>query len=143
MTTPTCSRTGCNDPAVVCAGFDTVDRLVWFDLPGRGGAALLCSAHAERLVPPRGWILRDRRGRTPRLWVEQAQPTVLTSPGETVARRVPAAPAPETEPLPFAAAPEPAPWSPRARPRELERVLDAKTPLLARAFSVVRERDAS
>ena len=60
----TCSRLGCNETAVAVFAFDARESLVWLDpmdTPGRG-AGVLCLTHADRLSPPRGWALLDRRG---------------------------------------------------------------------------------
>jgi len=114
---------------------------VWLDPLGDGGrgAGMLCDLHADRMSPPRGWNLLDRRGAESRLWISRATAgPVIAAPTrrhERGARSRPlAAPGPR---LPFDA-PEPtrAPWSPHDRPGpDLERVLDARTPLLARAFA--------
>jgi hypothetical protein len=153
----TCSRLGCSEPAVAVFAFDARESLVWLDpidTPGRG-AGLLCLEHADRLSPPRGWNLLDRRGAESRLWL--GQPASATAAGHKP-RREPVRSRPRTAPgprLPFdtiepaptatlatiASVPEPdrTPWSPHDRPGvEFERVIDARTPLLARAFEAVR-----
>ena len=148
--------------------FDAQESLVWLDpidTPGRG-AGVLCLTHADRLSPPRGWNLLDRRGAESRLWLGEA---AATTPASRRPRREPARSRPRTAPgprLPFDS-PEPtpapavpaavvtpapavakivtvpdadlAPWSPHDRPGvEFERVVDVRTPLLARAFEAVR-----
>jgi Protein of unknown function (DUF3499) len=164
----TCSRLGCNEAAVAVFAFDAGESLVWLDpidTPGRG-AGVLCLTHADRLSPPRGWALLDRRGAELRLWL--GEPTA-TTPASPRPRREPArsrsriAPCPrlpfdggEPTPAPPVPAqtltPAPAvarivsvpdadlpPWSPHDRPGvDFERVVDARTPLLARAFEAVR-----
>jgi hypothetical protein len=155
----TCSRLGCNEPAVAMFAFDARESLVWLDpidTPGRG-AGLLCLQHADRLSPPRGWTLLDRRGAESRLWLGPPA-SATASEGRTPRREAPARSRPRTAPgprLPFdavepataaavttitpVAEPDRAPWSPHDRPGvDFERVLDARTPLLARAFEAVR-----
>jgi hypothetical protein len=164
----TCSRLGCNEAAVALFAFDARESLVWLDpidTPGHG-AGVLCLAHADRLSPPRGWNLLDRRGAESRLWLGEP---AATTPASRRPRRDPARSRPRTAPgprLPFDS-PEPSPapaapagvvtpapavakivtvpdadltpWSPHDQPGvEFERVVDARTPLLARAFEAVR-----
>jgi Protein of unknown function (DUF3499) len=166
---PNCSRLGCDKPAVAVFAFDARECLVWLDPlgPGGRGAGVLCDAHADRMSPPRGWNLLDRRGVESRLWIGRA-PTpapahVTRSPRRrehTPRSRPLAAPGPllpfdapvARESEPPARTPEPtktpAPtpartsWSPHDRPGpEFEHVLDARTPLLARAFEGSRPVD--
>jgi hypothetical protein len=152
--TPSCSRLGCSEPAVAVFAFDARECLVWLDPlsgPARG-AGVLCEVHADRLSPPRGWNLLDRRAAESRLWTGRAPVTTSwTAPhGSRRSRSTRARPcAPSGTPLPFDApespldpAPEPAPWSPHARPGpDFDHVLDARTPLLARAFEAARPTD--
>ncbi|MFI5053832.1 MAG: DUF3499 family protein [Acidimicrobiia bacterium] len=133
-----CARVGCSAPAVAAFAFDAAESLVWLDpLAGPGqGAGLLCEFHADRLTPPRGWNLQDRRGPTPRLWAERppsALPLVVNRRERRARSRPHATPAVL---LPFDEEP---PGSPSARPDPgLDHVLDAHTPLLARAFAAAR-----
>jgi Protein of unknown function (DUF3499) len=154
---PTCSRLGCDERAVSVFGFDARECLVWLDPLGSGGrgAGVLCDRHADRMSPPRGWNLLDRRGAESRLWIGRAGAAAISSAPRRRERAPRARPCPPTGPrLPFDTAgrepeprlgvPEPsrAPWSPHDRPDpELERVLDARTPLLARAFKAARPLD--
>jgi Protein of unknown function (DUF3499) len=164
----TCSRLGCNEAAVALFAFDAQESLVWLDPIGTGGrgAGVLCLTHADRLSPPRGWSLLDRRGAESRLWLGEP---ASTTPASRKPRREPARSRPRTaagprlpfdSPEPTSAPPVPAavatpapavakivtvpdaeltPWSPHDRPGvEFERVVDARTPLLARAFEAVR-----
>ena len=160
-----CSRVDCSEPAVAVFGFDAGAALVWLD-PYEGrvrGAGLLCARHADTITPLRGWTLVDRRTRAPKLWAER--PRVVT-PSRARARRArrPVHGAAETiadaDPLPFAeriadddalvaevvsspedapavAADEPAPVTER---RELDELLSARSPMLARAFQSARPR---
>jgi hypothetical protein len=115
---------------------------VWLDPldPERGtGAGVLCARHADTLTPPRGWHLQDRRTRTPRLW-DDRPPVVLAAIATAPSMRSPARP-PHTDPLPFAdTAVISAAETPPAHRSDTERadvldLLDARTPLLARAFA--------
>jgi hypothetical protein len=91
-----CARPGCGAPATATLRFQSTAREAWLvaidqDAPRAEGD--LCTPHAEALVLPRGWTLRDER------------PLRLI----------------ENKPL-----------------TELEKQLDARTPLLQRAFDKVR-----
>jgi hypothetical protein len=158
----TCARLGCDDVAVAVFGFDARECLVWLDPLGSGGrgAGVLCGRHADRMSPPYGWNLIDRRGAESRLWIGR---TTGAAPVPAQPRRRERSPrnrpcAPSGPGLPFdappfdappevpvrAAEPERQPWSPHGRPGpEFEHVLDARTPLLARAFEGSRPADAS
>jgi hypothetical protein len=173
---PTCSRLGCDELAVAVFAFDARECLVWLDPigPGGRGAGVLCTTHADRMSPPFGWNLLDRRGAESRLWLGRTKAVTEVAPSRrreraprtrtcapagprlpfesTVPASVPVpvptavpAPAIAREPEPVAriaertpepvAAPTGAPWSPHDRPGpEFGGVLDARTPLLARAF---------
>jgi hypothetical protein len=156
---PTCSRLGCDKPAAAVFAFDARECLVWLDPIGDDGrgAGMLCDLHADRMAPPRGWNLLDRRRAESRLWIGRAAVgAAVTAPPrrhERPARSRPlAAPGPR---LPFdaPAARETTPpvraseaartsWSPHDRPGpDLDQVLDARTPLLARAFEAARPVD--
>ena len=127
---------------------------MWLDPlePDRGvGAGVLCARHADTLTPPRGWHLQDRRTRTPSLWVDRPtvtdtplppRPTVVAPPRIPEPDVAPARVlAPPTDPLPFPTeiAASAAPAEPRhlatADPSNLDELLDARSPLLARAFA--------
>lgn len=49
-------------------GFDPASAVVWLEVPSAGGESGLCEQHAERLTPPRGWTIDDRRDPTLRLF---------------------------------------------------------------------------
>jgi Protein of unknown function (DUF3499) len=137
-----CSRVGCSGHAVASFCFDGRAALVWLDPldPERGmGAGVLCARHADTLTPPRGWHLQDRRTGTPRLWADRPAVAVATaaakpSPAPVLEHQQAAARvcAPHTDPLPFD---EPAVARAQAPPSDLDDLLDAHTPLLARAFA--------
>jgi hypothetical protein len=150
--------------------FDARESLVWLDpiaTPGRG-AGMLCERHADRLSPPRGWNLLDRRGPEFRLWTgrvaspahsprrerpvrrpgaEPARSRPRPQPGPALPFDAPTPPEPAhrsgTEPAVVAAVAEgPRTWSPHDRPGpEFAHVLDARTPMLARAFDAARPTD--
>jgi hypothetical protein len=136
-----CARIGCRDRATASFAFDASSGLVWLDpltAPNQG-AGLLCDRHADRLTPPRGWNLQDRRGPAPHLWAERPVPATIP---RAVARRERA---PRSRPctatttvtaLPFDGNVLADPSSPTDV--SLERVLEARTPLLARAFEAAR-----
>lgn len=67
----------CSAPASSMMAFDYAGREVWLeeleDVSQRGYA--LCTAHADRLTPPAGWRLTDRRNVT-RLFAATAQAQV-------------------------------------------------------------------
>jgi Protein of unknown function (DUF3499) len=138
-----CSRVGCGGDAVASFCFDGRAALVWVDPldAERGtGAGVLCARHADTLTPPRGWHLQDRRVRAPRLWDDRpAVPVVPRRRGlRGGARPGQPATAPPAVPLPLAPD-EHDVHRPTGDPAELERLLDARTPLLARAFGGVRD----
>ncbi len=65
----TCSR--CGAPAGTVMSFDYQQRAVWLDdlqeAPEPGAAYAFCATHGDRMTPPLGWTLLDRR-RTIRLF---------------------------------------------------------------------------
>ena len=58
-----CAR--CGSPSGIAMSFNYEARMVWLeDLTGPvspGAEYALCETHAERLTPPVGWTLVDRR----------------------------------------------------------------------------------
>lgn len=65
---PSCDRPGCSEPAFLHYGFDPASALVWLDALNDDQQTGLCREHAERLTPPRGWTIDDRRDPTLRLF---------------------------------------------------------------------------
>jgi hypothetical protein len=159
-----CARPGCSAVATTTFTFDSRERTVWLDPPldGAARAGELCARHTTALAPPLGWQVVDRRSSMPAPAARPA-PTIAVRPPATVTRPAPvtpaapvvaaplvaprfdfdavqaaapaAAPAPPTPPGPGA----PVAWYPRfERGDSLGGVLDATTPLLARAFGNVR-----
>src|SRR5580698_5405136 len=61
---PTCRRPGCGRTAAVTIRYDPVSCQLWLDpvKPDEHNGQFLCLDHAERLSPPRGWVVVDRRG---------------------------------------------------------------------------------
>jgi hypothetical protein len=58
-----CARPGCGAPATAVLTFQYSTRTVWLlDQGDLDPAAIdLCTRHADRLSPPRGWTSHDRR----------------------------------------------------------------------------------
>lgn len=157
-----CSRPACSLRATAVFGFDPDERVVWLgplDAPKRAGD--LCERHARAMVPPHGWTLDDRRPKpaapAPAPAPESAAPAATAPDASPIATRS-SGKRPTREradvPLPFdevsdappagvdlpTAAPEArhdpvTSWTPRFDPDDdLGGLLDAKTPLLSRAF---------
>lgn len=143
-----CARSWCDGDGVVRVDFDGEARRVWIDdaREGRMAPALvLCRRHASALTPPLNWELHDLRTDA----APDAPPVV---PDPAPARTTPASPSgPRSRPAP-APVPVPAPalfeparrdatgWLPRFdRADDLGGVLDAHSPLLARAFASVHD----
>jgi hypothetical protein len=73
-----CRRPGCTKVAAVTIRYDPVSCQLWLDpiIAGDRSVQSLCVDHAERLSPPRGWVVVDRRG---------AQTTIVTAPAVAAA----------------------------------------------------------
>jgi hypothetical protein len=126
--------------ASVSYGFDSERTTVWLEVLGPAGpaAGALCRRHADAMVLPRGWWLQDRRS-------DAALFTGPDEPGPPAAvyrpkrrRRPEAAPPPlpldEPDGTTDASAEAPS-WVPDFDAgSDLDGLLAAKTPLLARAF---------
>lgn len=68
-----CAR--CGNPAATFMSFDYAERAVWLeDLSARSSEPghALCVDHADRLTPPMGWTLTDRRSVTPLFAIDVA-----------------------------------------------------------------------
>ena len=139
---------------------------MWLDRPEDGAARAgeLCARHTTSLAPPRGWSVVDRRdNRTRAAMAPKTEPAkVAPRPGaaqvvapvapvvtlpppappeaprfdfDVLAPIEPVAPVAPVVPTPV----EPVAWYPRfERGDSLDGVLEATTPLLARAFGNVR-----
>lgn len=133
-----CERPGCSDVAAMAFGFDVDRLLVWLSPHDPDGdplrAGSLCERHADAMVVPRGWTLDDRR-ESPRLF----RPDAVTAPGPGRSpprhRTAPAEPAPQLALGDDPDATVAIPWMPDFDERDdLDGVLAAQSPLLARAF---------
>jgi hypothetical protein len=143
-------------------GFDADHLMVWIDAYERVNtdrSGVLCRRHADAMVVPLGWMLDDRRDPVPRLFKAPAQPTTSAPRHRRVARHH----GDDTEQLELAAgvvvtdidevidavaeAPpgvddrgnridaEVMPWKPMFdQTDDLDGLLEARGPLLARAF---------
>jgi len=163
-----CARAGCNAPAVATLRFEPTERLAWLAVLDESAARTqgdLCQRHAAALVLPRGWELHDERIAAPRVASDDAQ-LVDAPPVEVEGAEVPAADAaPAKTAAEIGADEPPAEVEPesavssngngtRAVPAqfgatddeavdetvtdELDTILDARTPLLQRAFRNAR-----
>ena len=60
-----CSKPGCHNPASALLGYDYSSRMALLEdaLESEVSPHLyaLCPSCADRLIPPRGWLLEDRR----------------------------------------------------------------------------------
>jgi hypothetical protein len=164
-----CARAGCNSPAVATLRFEPTERLAWLAELDESAARTqgdLCQRHAAALVLPRGWELHDERLVAPRTRAE-APTRVEPADEEPAAKEIVKSRAedeaePELEPR-AEVEPEtasgangngtrsvPAQFGAADDQRvdeavtdELETILDARTPLLQRAFRNARPQDSS
>ncbi len=134
-------------------GFDADRLLVWIgvrqpdDDPMRSGS--LCRRHADAMVVPQGWTLDDRREPAPRLFKAPATATPPSARARPSAARQPAETGPTEQmdldgvrtvadvigPMADPDTTAPIPWLPTFdQDDDLDGVLAAETPLLARAF---------
>jgi hypothetical protein len=145
-----CSRFQCGAPATARVAFDALGCMVWldrFDAAGpldvsARGAGALCTRHADRLVPPRGWAVQDRRGPDLQLWSDRPPaPPEAVRAADTTRGRAPTTPSVAVlePPLPFDA---PAPEADEETD-DIDRLLGTpRSPLLARAFNAAHTRQA-
>jgi len=133
-----CARFGCSAIAIATFTFDATTRTVWLDTPhdGNARAGELCARHAASLTPPRGWTLEDRRPDA----AARTGGATSTAAGERQASgdRAAIMKTIETPRVPRAVR-APAPQLAAGPVRveledELRGLLDAHSPLLARAF---------
>ncbi len=160
-----CGRPGCSDRASVRYGMLAEDLVFWLDVlpdddPGTSG--VLCRRHADSMVVPRGWTLDDRRDPDLHLFRPPNPSARVRSP-----RSAPARPTDATgeqlrwtddvlgslpEPSVVAPAPadndaarvdgDPGAWTPNFdEADDLDGLLSARSPLLARAFRTADRPD--
>lgn len=63
-----CSKPGCANPGAAVLGYDYAARRAVLDDPSGDvspHAYVLCTRCAEKLTPPRGWVLDDNRAEPP------------------------------------------------------------------------------
>ena len=119
-----CARFGCTAIATATFTFDSTTCTVWIDpidsseRTGGLSAGELCSRHARSLRPPRGWELEDRRP------IPELAPAATTTSAPTNSAPASSTPAPQ-----LAAGPPGTQFD-----NELRVLLNAQSPLLARAF---------
>ena len=165
-----CARAGCNAPAVATLRFEPTERLAWLAELDESAARTqgdLCQRHAAALVLPRGWELHDERVEAPLVDPVDAPPAQETvaieiveavdeqatvadeaaepeveAPADTEAETaaVSNGNGPRTVPAQFGATGDDA--VDEAITGELETILDARTPLLQRAFRNARPHDS-
>jgi hypothetical protein len=136
-------------------GFDADHLMVWIDAYERANtdrAGVLCRRHADAMVVPLGWMLDDRRDPVPRLFKTPAQPTAAVPRQRRASRHH----QDDTEQLELVAdvalvevddvadmaaeadtmsEDEVLPWKPAFdQTDDLDGLLEARGPLLARAF---------
>ena len=136
-------------------GFDAEHLMVWIDSYDRVStdrAGVLCRRHADAMVVPLGWMLDDRRDPVPRLFKAPAQPTAAAPRQRRASRHQ----RDDTEQLELGAdlvmaalddvsdvrdatiealETEVLPWKPTFdQTDDLDGLLEARGPLLARAF---------
>ncbi len=79
-----CSKPSCTRPGAVVLAYDYAERKAILDDPARGELSphvyILCTKCAEKLRPPKGWELEDRRSEPP-LFVERVAAMVTIPPG--------------------------------------------------------------
>jgi Protein of unknown function (DUF3499) len=155
-----CARSGCSSPAAAILTYDREAQIAYLysvDDPSTRTPGDLCARHLARFVLPRHWQLDDRRDES-----GEVEPDAAPVPATKRRERLRAVPNPDagtssrrkwTEVVPSlfdapvnetvantatdieADEPTGPVWMPRFGPdSELDGVLDAKTPLLKRAF---------
>jgi hypothetical protein len=144
-----CGRPGCSDRASVVYGMRAEDLVFWIDSlpdPIEQDASVLCLRHANSMVVPRDWTLDDLRDPELRLFRPPLPAPTLRSRAVRPARSPQRAeqlqlgadaevhdevrPDPNDDPVA-----EAGPWTPAFdEADDLDGLLSARSPLLARAF---------
>lgn len=153
-----CERPGCSQPAEVIYGIDADHLTVWIEpFDGAVGyrAGVLCRRHADAMVVPLGWMLDDRREEVPRLFTPRGTPPparvkqkrsrstsrsddtgqleLAVDDGDVVV---------DDEPEVAMGSRATAPWKPVFdQTDDLDGLLTAESPLLARAFGRRERRE--
>lgn len=164
-----CARPACGAEATARFFFDAAARLVILDarVAEWGGSGILCEDHADRLTPPRGWAIDDRRVLAPRLFPigrfenpdrpatppvpipSPTTPAVSATPPPARTRRFISPAAHPSTPLPLDGGPSyalPDEYLTREatrtaeRPERLADTAGDDTPLLSRAFEATRTK---
>jgi len=151
-----CARPGCGAPATATLRFQSTQRQAWLVELDENAARTqgdLCSRHAAALVLPRGWVLHDERA--PATWSPVANGTTADKESARVETAEPVAepvaePAPEPQPAASSehvARSVPAQFGPNDEDdpdveEALGEILDARTPLLQRAFRNAKPKDS-
>jgi hypothetical protein len=139
-----CARPGCGTRATATLRFQPTLRQAWLvDLDETTARTQgdLCRRHAATLVLPRGWELHDERTDGPRPIEEPRAEPAPGAPARRVrVRRRRRAPSPEAEPSrlpgfePVVVPDDMNEDAPALDTEALSTILDARTPLLRRAF---------
>ena len=81
-----CSKPGCANPGTALLGYDYASKQAYVDDPPPGEPSphvyVLCTPCAERLNPPRGWDLIDRRAEPPLFLDERPAAVTVLEPTE-------------------------------------------------------------
>lgn len=76
-----CSKPGCGNPGAAVLDYDYADRRAVLDDPTpevSPHSYVLCTRCAEKLTPPRGWVLDDLRAEPP-LFLDRAKERIETA----------------------------------------------------------------
>ena len=152
-----CERPGCSQPAEVTYGIDADHLTVWIAPlvhPDEARAGVLCRRHADAMVVPLGWMLDDQRELVPRLFKAPAieapsaelerPPRIIRGRSANQQLRLDDAARADAEPEVVAESSESSessemPWKPIFdQEDDLDGLLTAQSPLLARAFRTGR-----
>jgi hypothetical protein len=154
-----CERPGCSDRASVAYGMRPEDLVFWLDVlreHSDQAGGVLCRRHADSMVMPRGWTLDDLRDpdlhlfrppppaprprvvRSHRARMDDATGEQLRLDATVLAAAEPDDTATADEPD----ATDPGPWTPAFdEADDLDGLLSAQSPLLARAFRTADRPD--
>lgn len=80
-----CSKPGCANPGAAILGYDYAQRRAMLDDPPADDVSphsyVLCTRCAEKLTPPRGWVLDDNRAEPP-LFLDRVKERAEAVPAE-------------------------------------------------------------